>query len=66
MLDRAVLLSHPRHHAKNIELIVRVFLENDYPLDFIFNTINIRLKSLVHKMTKQDNNDVEDEIAKEC
>jgi len=69
MLDKAVLLSHPKYNTKNIKLIVRIFLENDYPLDFIFNTINLRLKSLIHKVILQQqqvNNYMEDETAKKC
>ncbi|KYN09517.1 hypothetical protein ALC57_18364 [Trachymyrmex cornetzi] len=31
---------------------------NDYPLDFIFNTINLRLKSLLHNKTLKQNNDI--------
>ncbi|KYQ48827.1 hypothetical protein ALC60_11878 [Trachymyrmex zeteki] len=66
MLDiRAVLLSQPKYHLKNIELIVATFLENDYSLEFIFSIINSRLKSFFHKDTsKQGNSDMEDETAK--
>jgi len=47
MTDRAFLLSHPRYHQKNLELIFNSLLNNDYPLSFIFDTINSRLKYLL-------------------
>ncbi|KAG5310828.1 SETMR methyltransferase, partial [Acromyrmex insinuator] len=55
MLDRAVLLSHPKYYSKSVEIVVNTFLENDYPIDFIFNTIHSRLKFLiVHKIQCRD------------
>jgi hypothetical protein len=48
MVDRAFLLSDLKFHKKNIEFIVDTLLTNDYPA-FIFETINSRLKSLIHK-----------------
>jgi len=30
-----------------------IVLKNDYPIDFIFNTINVRLKIFIHKDTIQ-------------
>jgi len=45
--DQAFLSSHPR--SKNLELIINTLLNNDYPLSFIFDTINSRLKYLLHK-----------------
>ncbi|XP_071649570.1 uncharacterized protein [Temnothorax longispinosus] len=53
LIDRAFLLSHPRFHRKNLELIISILLNNDYPLDLIFNTIHERLKSLFYKQTKK-------------
>jgi len=43
MIDRAFLLSHPRYHEKNINIIINTLL-NDCPLDFNFNIINLRFK----------------------
>ncbi|XP_039311308.1 uncharacterized protein LOC120359073 [Solenopsis invicta] len=51
MVDRAFLLSDPKFHSKNIELIVNTLLTNNYPVEFIFETINSRLKSLINKKT---------------
>jgi len=55
MMDRAVFLSHPKYHQKNFNLIVEILLLNDYPLKFIFDTINTRLKYLISKHTNQSN-----------
>jgi len=60
LVDRAFLLSHPEFHQKNFESIIKILLENDYPLDFIFNTISVRIKSLVNdKIAKYKNNNTE-------
>lgn len=57
-IDRAFSLSHPKYHSKNLELVINTFLNNDYPLDFIFKTINNRIKFLLHKQTIKQNNDL--------
>jgi len=46
LVDHAVLLSHPMFHMKNIKLCIQLLIDNDYPLNLIFNTISRRLKSL--------------------
>jgi len=43
MVDKIILLSHPRFHQKNLIESVRVLLNNGYPLPFIFNTIRSRI-----------------------
>jgi len=48
MIDRALLLSHPRFQRDNLIFIINVLLNNDYPLRFIFDTINTRLKHMIH------------------
>jgi len=53
MIDRAFLLSHPKYQEKNLEFIIETFINNDYPLKFIFDTINMRLKSIFKKRTKK-------------
>jgi len=53
MTDRAFLLSHPRFHQKNLLFIMETFLNNGYPLQFIFDTISTRLKLLFKKRTKK-------------
>ncbi|KYN15983.1 hypothetical protein ALC57_11780, partial [Trachymyrmex cornetzi] len=53
MVDRAFLLSVPKYHKKNLIFVVEILLNNDYPVDFIFNTINECLKSLVYNKTSK-------------
>lgn len=58
IVDRVVLLLHPKYHEKNLNFIVNTFLENDYPTKFIFDMINSRLKSLLkYKILKQADSD---------
>ncbi|KYQ53233.1 hypothetical protein ALC60_07637, partial [Trachymyrmex zeteki] len=48
----------PKYHEDNLNFIVNTFLENDYPMKFIFDTINSRLRSLLkHKTLKQADSD---------
>jgi len=47
LLDRAFLLSHPDFQQKNIELCVKLLLDNEYPLKLIFEKINMKLKKLI-------------------
>jgi len=46
MVDRAILLSDPKFQQENLHFIINVLLNNDYPLNFIFDMVNTRLKSL--------------------
>lgn len=46
LVDRAFLLSHPRCHQNNLKFIINILLDNNYPLDFIFMTLQDRLKYL--------------------
>lgn len=53
-VDRVFLLSHPKYDKENLKRIIRTFLDNDYPVKFIiyiFDTINLRLKSLFKRKT---------------
>jgi len=52
------MLSYPSFHQKNLELIVKILLENDYLLNFIFETISNRIRHLItliikHRMIKK-------------
>jgi len=47
LIDRAFLLSHPDFQQKNIELCVKLLLDNGCPLKLIFEKINKRLKKLI-------------------
>lgn len=46
LTDRAIKLSHPMYHQKNLRFIVMTLLNNGYPLELIFSKINNRLKTL--------------------
>ena len=46
LIDRAVRLSHPRFHQKNLTMVVSMLLDNGYPLDLIFQMLHTRLKKL--------------------
>ncbi|XP_011864472.1 PREDICTED: uncharacterized protein LOC105560198 [Vollenhovia emeryi] len=48
LVDRAIMLSHPMFHQKNIEFAIRVLLENGYPLNLVFEKINKRIKKLMN------------------
>jgi len=61
-IDRVFLLSHPKYHEKNFNFLIETFLDNGYPLQFIFETIHIRLNNLFKKRTKNQNqNNTNDE-----
>jgi len=68
IVDRAFLLSHPRFHRENLTFIISVLLNNDYPLEMIFNTINSRLNYLISKVLNNknriNNNEVNDKEKK--
>jgi len=50
------MLSHPSHQ-KNLELIIKILLENDYPLNFIFKTISNRIRHLIINSNNKTQND---------
>ncbi|KYN30038.1 hypothetical protein ALC57_00481 [Trachymyrmex cornetzi] len=47
LVDRVILLSNPKFHFDNLCFVIKVLLENDYPLSFIFENINNRLKNII-------------------
>ena len=47
LVDRAFLLSDFKFHTQNLTFIINILLDNDYPLTFIFDTVNQRIKSLI-------------------
>jgi len=57
MVDKVLRLSHPKFHEKNLNLIIKIFLDNDYPIEFIFDTIRTRVKTLAHKKPITQTND---------
>jgi len=59
LVDRAVLLSHPKHHQKNIEMCIDLLLDNGYPLDLIFDKIDTRIKKIfLNKVHSDINNGI--------
>jgi len=53
---KTIVLSHPKFHENYLRFIVNIFLENDYPIKFIFDMINSRLKSLLKRKTRRQAN----------
>jgi len=49
LTDRALLLSHPIFHKKNLEYVIKVLIENAYPIDLIFQKINHRIKTIKNR-----------------
>jgi len=39
LIDRVIRLVHPEFHKNNFDYIIRVLLDNGYPLDLIFFSI---------------------------
>ena len=46
LVYRIVLLSNPKFHLDNLCFIMKILLENDHPLNFIFENINNREDNL--------------------
>lgn len=55
LIDRAILLSHPRFHSKNISRCIAILLENGYPLNLIFHHINRRIRKLASNINYKQN-----------
>jgi len=51
-VDRTVSLSRPIFHLKNLELVISLLVDNGFPLNIIFNKINIRRKKLFNSKLK--------------
>jgi hypothetical protein len=54
LIDRALLLSHPIYHKKNLEKCIQILTDNGYPLDIIFIEINRRIKKLINNKTQNN------------
>jgi len=62
LIDRVIMLSHPKFHKKNFDLIIKVLIDNGYPLRLIFTTIRKRLRQKFaqdesHKSSQKNNSD---------
>ncbi|KYN38516.1 hypothetical protein ALC56_07093 [Trachymyrmex septentrionalis] len=65
LVDRAFLLSDNIFHTKNLTFIINILLLNDYPLDFIFDFINQRIKNLIEKKHNVHNVVIDSDVTKE-
>jgi len=43
MVDRTFILSHPKYHQKNLNLIIEILRLNDYPLKFRYDQRKIKI-----------------------
>jgi len=46
MVNKVILISYPDFHKRNFDVIIKILLDNDYPLKFIFDTVRLRIKTL--------------------
>ncbi|KYN09297.1 hypothetical protein ALC57_18593 [Trachymyrmex cornetzi] len=62
LIDRIIYVSHPNYHTLNISNMINTLLNNGYPLDFLFNTINNRIRSFIHnkKLNQTNHKDLID------
>jgi len=60
LIDRVFRLSHPEFHEKNLDLIIKILLDNGYPLHLIFNSIRNRLQPFIHSNKKITSDEKED------
>jgi hypothetical protein len=60
LFDHVIFLSHPKFHIKNLSFAIQILLDNNYPLDFIFNVFRERIKTLIHnnKSSKNPNKNI--------
>ncbi|XP_072763715.1 uncharacterized protein [Anoplolepis gracilipes] len=49
LVDKVIFFSNPRYHRKNLDKIIRILLDNNYPLKLIFDVIGLRLKTIINK-----------------
>ncbi|XP_025262217.1 uncharacterized protein LOC112637212 [Camponotus floridanus] len=54
LVDRVSSLSHPTFHYKNLDLVVRILLDNGYPLSLVFQVMNQRLRFLINGRVHND------------
>jgi len=55
LIDRTLLLSHPKFHGKNLTHVINILLDNCFPLPFIFATIKTRIKTLINRTVNEAN-----------
>src|SRR5436190_18793427 len=55
LIDRILLLSHPKFHEKNFSFVIDVLISNNYPIEFIFETFQKRIKTLIQRTNPRNN-----------
>ncbi|KYM95315.1 hypothetical protein ALC62_14037, partial [Cyphomyrmex costatus] len=55
LIDRIILLSHPKFHTKNIIELIRTLIINGYSLEFLISSINNRINSLKYCNNNRNN-----------
>jgi len=59
LIDRVIQLSHPDFHKNNFDHIIRILLDNGYPLELIFTSIRRRLYTRSYTNVSRDRKEVE-------
>jgi len=59
LIDRVINLSHPLYHKNNFNTVIKILLDNGYPLSLIFSMIRKRLKSWSHNKHKDNKKEKE-------
>ena len=55
LVDKVFQITSPIFHKKNLECVIRILLDNSYPLSFIFSNINNRVKHHIFQKTNTAN-----------
>ena len=55
LIDRVLFSSHPIYHQENFELVIKILLNNGYPLKLIFSEIKNRLSKKFKQWNDQGN-----------
>ncbi|KYN36163.1 hypothetical protein ALC56_09483 [Trachymyrmex septentrionalis] len=59
LIDRVLSLSYPIYHQENFELLIKILLNNGYPLKLIFSEIKNRLSKKFKQWNDQGNKSTE-------
>ena len=62
LVDRIILLSHPKFQQNNFIKIINILLNNCFPLQYIINNINNRIKYHIHRKNNSEANNTKDEF----
>ena len=55
LVDKVLNISDPLFYQKNIELIIKILLENNYPIQLIFSTIEKGIKKFIYNNNGEGN-----------